>query len=164
MYDRSPSTISRELRRNAFQVCGKAEYGPFDAHHRATARRACDHRRRAEVNPELRELLACLPAFSAAESATGQPGFCIAGFRRPVDVVVLRIDLPRHLPAEISLSQALGAGAAPSLTIADGGVIIAVRTGKFIDDGRDSNKPMRSINERPFLMEDRSEPGHWEGT
>jgi IS30 family transposase len=41
---RAPSTISRELRRNTTAGHG---YRPFDAHQRATARRARHHRRRA---------------------------------------------------------------------------------------------------------------------
>ncbi len=47
---RAPSTISRELRRNA--PAGRG-YRPFDAHHRATARRARHHRRRIEINDHL---------------------------------------------------------------------------------------------------------------
>ena len=52
---RAPSTISRELRRNATKSRG---YRPFDAHRRATARRARNHRRRIEANGELRQLVA----------------------------------------------------------------------------------------------------------
>ena len=47
---RAPSTISRELRRNAKPDGG---YRPFDAHRRATALRARHHHRRLETNPEL---------------------------------------------------------------------------------------------------------------
>ncbi len=47
---RAPSTISRELRRNA--PAGRG-YQPFDAHRRATARRARHHRRRVDTNEEL---------------------------------------------------------------------------------------------------------------
>jgi transposase, IS30 family len=47
---RAPSTISRDLRRNA--VSG-GSYRPFEAHRRATARRARNHRRRIETCPEL---------------------------------------------------------------------------------------------------------------
>jgi transposase len=52
---RAPSTVSRELRRNATKSRG---YRPFDAHRRATARRARNHRRRIESNGELRQLVA----------------------------------------------------------------------------------------------------------
>jgi IS30 family transposase len=47
---RAPSTISRELRRNA--PAGRG-YQPFDAHRRATARRARHHRRRVDNNDHL---------------------------------------------------------------------------------------------------------------
>lgn len=51
---RSPSSISRELRRNARSAnC----YRPFEAHRRATARRACRHRRRIDANVELRGVI-----------------------------------------------------------------------------------------------------------
>jgi IS30 family transposase len=54
---RAPSTISRELRRNA--VTGRSGgYRPFDAHRRATARRARHHCRRVEKNPALARLVA----------------------------------------------------------------------------------------------------------
>ena len=47
---RAPSTISRELRRNA--VVGR-RHRPFDAHRRATARRARHHQRRVDINDQL---------------------------------------------------------------------------------------------------------------
>ena len=56
---RAPSTISRELRRNA---TGSGGYRPFEAHRRATARRARSHPRRIESNGELRQLVAELLA------------------------------------------------------------------------------------------------------
>src|SRR5215469_15330574 len=55
---RAPSTISRELRRNATA----SGYRPFEAHRRATTRRARSHRRRVESNHELRQLVAELLA------------------------------------------------------------------------------------------------------
>jgi transposase, IS30 family len=55
---RAPSTISRELRRNATGT----GYRPFEAHRRATARRARRHRRRIEASGELRQLVAELLA------------------------------------------------------------------------------------------------------
>ena len=56
---RAPSTISRELLRNGGSSRG---YRPFEAHRRATARRARHHRRRIETNHELRKLIAELLA------------------------------------------------------------------------------------------------------
>jgi len=55
---RAPSTVSRELRRNATT----GGYRPFEAHRRATARRARHHRRRVETSEELRRLVAELLA------------------------------------------------------------------------------------------------------
>lgn len=51
---RAPSTISRELRRDATPAKG---YRPFEAHRRATVRRARHHRRRVETNVELRSVI-----------------------------------------------------------------------------------------------------------
>ena len=55
---RAPSTISRELRRNATA----SGYRPFEAHRRATANRARNHRRRVETSADLRQLVAELLA------------------------------------------------------------------------------------------------------
>ena len=49
----APSTISRELRRNA---AGR-RYQPFEAHRRATARRARHHRRRIDISEQLSTLV-----------------------------------------------------------------------------------------------------------
>jgi IS30 family transposase len=51
---RAPSTISRELRRNA---ASDGQYRPFDAQHRATARRARHRPRRIETSPHLRRVV-----------------------------------------------------------------------------------------------------------
>ncbi len=56
---RAPSTISRELRRNATPAKG---YRPFEAHRRATVRRARHHRRRVDTNVELRRVISELLA------------------------------------------------------------------------------------------------------
>ena len=61
---RAPSTVSRELRRNA----AASGYRPFEAHRRATARRARHHRRRVETSEELRQLVAELLARRGARS------------------------------------------------------------------------------------------------
>ena len=66
---RAPSTISRDLRRNA--PAGRG-YQPFDAHRRATARRARHHRRRVDTNDQLGGV-GHRAAGSAVEPPTGQP-------------------------------------------------------------------------------------------
>jgi IS30 family transposase len=50
---RSPSTVSRELRRNG----RKGGYRPFEAQRKAVARRARHHRRRLETNSALRDFV-----------------------------------------------------------------------------------------------------------
>ncbi len=50
---RAPSTVSRELRRNA----SRGGYRPFEAHRHATLRRGREHRRRLDTNPVLRGLV-----------------------------------------------------------------------------------------------------------
>src|SRR5215212_7513143 len=52
---RAPSTVSRELRRNA---AGDGRYRPYDAHRRATARRTRNHRRRIDIIGKLRQVVA----------------------------------------------------------------------------------------------------------
>jgi transposase, IS30 family len=66
---RAPSTISRELSRNANPTKG---YRPFDAHRRATARRARHHRRRVDANVELR-LVIGEAVVAAVEPSADQP-------------------------------------------------------------------------------------------
>jgi IS30 family transposase len=51
---RAPSTISRELRRNA---SGSGGYRPFEAHRQATVRRARSRPRRIDASGELRRLV-----------------------------------------------------------------------------------------------------------
>ena len=51
---RAPSTISRELRRNA---TASQRYRPFEAHRCATARRARHHQRRVDTSPELGQVV-----------------------------------------------------------------------------------------------------------
>ena len=52
---RAPSTISREMLRNA---SGRRGYRPFEAHRMATARRGRCHRRRVEIDVQLRDRIA----------------------------------------------------------------------------------------------------------
>jgi transposase, IS30 family len=111
---RAPSTVSRELRRNATRSRG---YRPFDAHRHATARRARNHRRRIEINGELRQLVAELlaqrwsPQPDQSSLATEVP-------RAVGDVVVSREHLPGRLSGGIGTAAAISAGSAQSLPAA----------------------------------------------
>jgi IS30 family transposase len=155
---RAPSTISRELRRNA--VTGRG-YRPFDAHRCATVRRARSHRRRVEINGQLGEVIAEMldqrwspqqisrhlrsrfaddPSMwlchESIYQAVYQPN---SRFMRPT-----RLAPHRRSP---------------------------LRTGR---DHRRAHQrqqrrrprfqqPMLTIHDRPFPVDDRSEAGHWEG-
>lgn len=155
---RAPSTISRELRRNSI---GRGGYRPFEAHRRATARRARHHRRRLETNHELRDLVSEL----LAQRWSPQ-------------------QISRHLKARFPHE--------PSMRLCHESIYQAVyRPGSLLSrpsrlapqhrsplrTGRDHRRahqrverrrprfeqPMLTIHQRPFLPEDRSEAGHWEG-
>jgi transposase, IS30 family len=155
---RSPSTVSRELRRN-----GRADggYRPFDAHRHAVSRRARRHRRRLDTNPALRRLV----------------GELLAQRWSPQQIA-------RHLHAHYphdpsmrlcheSIYQAVYQPG--SRLIRPPKVVSAQRSP--LRTGRDHRRahqkpaqrrprfaqPMRSIHHRPFAPSDRTEPGHWEG-
>ena len=111
---RAPSTVSRELRRNATKSRG---YRPFDAHRRATARRARNHRRRVEANGELRQLVADL--FGATvEPTADQSSFAVEVLRAVGDVAVSREHLPGRLSAGIDTVAAIWAGSAQAFPAA----------------------------------------------
>ena len=155
---RAPSTISRELRRNASPAKG---YRPFEAQRRATARRARHHRRRVDTNGELRR-------------------------------VIVELLSQRWSPQQISrhLRQRFPDDAAMWLcpesiyqaVYQTGSVLmrpsrLAPQNRSPLRTGRDHRRahqrgdrrrprfeqPMRSIHQRPFPPDDRSEAGHWEG-
>jgi IS30 family transposase len=103
---RAPSTVSRELRRDA---AGRGSYRPFEAHRQATARRARRHRRRIEASDELAQMVGELLArrWSLAQISRhlyrqypGQPGMRLCHEKH----------LPGHLPARIIVVAAIPAG------------------------------------------------------
>jgi transposase, IS30 family len=155
---RSPSTISRELRRNGRTDGG---YRPFDAHRRAVARRARRHRRRIETNPQLRCLVGKLLGQRWSPQQISRhlrgryphdPGMrlCTESIYQAVSQPGSRLVRPTTVPSEHRSP---------------------LRTGR--DHRRAQHKltqrrprfaqPMLSIHHRPFDPSDRSQPGHWEG-
>jgi IS30 family transposase len=155
---RAPSTISRELRRNATPDKG---YRPFEAHRRATARRARHHRRRVDCNDALRGAIGELLAqrWSPQQISRhlrqrfpNQPGMWLC-----------------HESIYQALYQPGSALMRPSP--------LAPQHRSPLRSGRDHRRaqqrmdrrrprfeqPMRSIHERPFPPEDRGDAGHWEG-
>lgn len=155
---RSPSTISRELRRNTGRDGG---YRPFDAHRRATRRRAKPRPRRLETNLTLRTLVGELLAqrWSPAQIARH-----------------LRARFPGDRSMWLCHESIYQAVYEPGSTLVRPPVVAsmhrsALRTGREqrrAHQRRDRRRPrfeqpMLSIHDRPFAPEDRTEPGHWEG-
>lgn len=155
---RAPSTISRELRRNAIAQQG---YRPFDAHRKATARRARSHRRRIETNVELRELIGELL------KQRWSPQQISRELRRRFP------DDPTMRLCHESIYQAVYQ---PGSVLMRPSTLAPHRRSP-LRTGRDHRRaqqrgdrrrprfeqPMLSIHQRPFEPEDRTQAGHWEG-
>lgn len=153
---RSPSTISRELRRNGT----KRTYRPFDAHRRATVRRARHHHRRVDLQPELRAVIAEKLSHRWSPQQISRH---------------LRIHFPDdahmwlcHESIYQAVYQPLSGLLRPSP--------LAPQHRSPLRTGRDKRRaqqrgdrrrprfeqPMLTIHHRPFDPADRSEAGHWE--
>lgn len=155
---RAPSTISRELRRNATVRRG---YRPFDAHRRATARRARHHGRRIDTNLELRRLVIELLA------QRWSPQQISRHLRRKFP------DDPTMWLCHESIYQAVYQPASGLMRPSP----LAPRRRSPLRTGRDHRRahrrgeqrrprfeqPMLTIHDRPFPPDDRSQAGHWEG-
>ena len=155
---RSPSTISRELRRNGRTGGG---YRPFDAHRKAVARRARHHRRRLETNAVLRQVV----------------GELLAQRWSPQQIARhLRARYPHDLGMRLCHESIYQAVYQPGSRLVRPVKVPSaqrspLRTGR--DHRRAQQKgaqrrprfaqPMLSIHHRPFDPSDRGEPGHWEG-
>jgi IS30 family transposase len=147
----------RELRRNAAEGRG---YRPFEAHQRATARRARPNRRRVDADHELRALI--IEMLSQRWSpqqisrdlrrrSLGDPAMqlCHEGIYQAL-----------HQPG--SALAPVQAGPAPPLAAAHRARAAAGAPAGRAPPAR-SEQPMLSIHDRPFAPDDRSEPGNWEG-
>ncbi len=155
---RAPSTVSRELRRNA--TPGKG-YRPFEVHRRATARRARHHRRRVDTNLKLRQMI------SELLSQRWSPQQISRHLRKRF------VDDPAMWLCPESIYQAVYE---PGSTLMRPSPL-APQHRSPLRTGRDHRRaqqrtdrrrprfeqPMLSIHQRPFPPEDRSEAGHWEG-
>lgn len=156
---RTPSTISREIRRNCNPALGPSHpgyYRPFAAQKRAATRRARPRPRRIDQLPELREFIqARLDERWSPEQITG----------------ILRRDFPdrpdmRATPETIyrALYAQAGGGLWREL-------FRRLRTGRSIRKQRRQpdrrtprfSHPMVPISQRPAEAADRTVPGHWEG-
>jgi IS30 family transposase len=154
---RSPSTISRELRRNA----AASDYRPFEAHRRATARRARHHQRRLQASPGL------LQAVGELLAQRWSPQQISRHLRRKFP------GEPRMWLCHESIYQAVYQPGSPLQRPSP----LAPHRRSPLRTGRDhrrahqhaerrrprSGQPMLTIRQRPFQPQDRSQAGHWEG-
>ncbi len=152
--ERSPSTISRELRRN--QDPDKGQYRPFVAQRLAAQRRARPGRGKLIADPELR-------AFVAAQLAKRWSPEQISH--------ALRLQFPDQPERHLALETIYQAVYRPEL----GG--LHRKLPKALRTGRRRRKPhqhpqarrpgrlvdMTMIDARPADADDRATPGHWEG-
>ena len=155
---RAPSTISRELRRNA--ASGR-RYQPFDAHRRATARRGRHHGRRVDTNDHLSGVVIEL-----------------LGQRWSPQQISRHLRLrfaedPSMWLCHESIYQAVYQPNSRFLRPSR----LAPHRRSPLRTGRDHRRahqcqqrrrprfqqPMLTIHDRPFSAVDRSEAGHWEG-
>ncbi|WP_155859346.1 IS30 family transposase [Cellulomonas sp. KRMCY2] len=150
---RAPSTVSREIRRNA---CADGRYAPFAAHRAAAARRPRPKTAKLTVDGPLRAYLRGKLALRWSPEQ-----ICHA----------LVTDFPDDLEMRVShetIYQALYLQARGGLRRE---VAAALRTGRARRrPRRDPNTrtsrfvdPMVMISERPSEVADRAVPGHWEG-
>lgn len=150
---RSPSTISRELRRNSR---ANGLYQPFESHRAAAVRR---HR------PRLTKLAAHSQLLARVKELLVQrwsPAQISRALRREFP------DRPDwHLAAETIYQELYR----PKSLLLRRSAPMPLRTGRdhrrahtrFTRRRRRFAEPMLSVHERPFPPEDRSQPGHWEG-
>ncbi len=150
---RSPSTISRELRRNATQALG---YLPYSAHRMAAVRRERPKERKLERVGRLRQYV-------------GQ------GLRRRWSPEQISRRLVKDFPGDLEMR--VGTEAIYQAIYLHGRGALKREIVSAIRSGRVARKPRRdptqrsprfreamiSIVDRPAEVEDRAIPGHWEG-
>ncbi|MFF4583877.1 IS30 family transposase [Streptomyces sp. NPDC001389] len=151
---RSPSTVSREIRRNRHPVNG--QYRPFAAQARADDRRPRPKPRKISQNPELRA------AVQAGLDERWSPEQICQALRAQFP------DRPEMHVVHETVYQALYVQGRGELRRELAG---ALRTGRARrKPHRQAQQrrprfaePMVMISERPAEAEDRAVPGHWEG-
>jgi IS30 family transposase len=155
---RAPSTVSRELRRNA--PAGRG-YRPFDAHRRATARRARHHQRRVDVNDHLGAVVTELLGQRWSPQQISRH---------------LRLRYPDDPSMRLCHESIYRAVYQPNSRFLRPSRLAPHRRSP-LRTGRDHRRahqcqqrrrprfqqPMLTIHDRPFPPADRSEAGHWEG-
>nr|WP_229076854.1 IS30 family transposase [Actinoplanes sp. DH11] len=151
---RDPSTISRELRRNAHP--GSGDYRPHAAQARAEARRPRPKVSKIAANPELRQ------AVQDGLDLKWSPEQIVRRLRRDFP------DRPELHVTHETIYQALYVQGRGELRRE---LAKALRTGRTMRRSRRQAQQrtprmateMVMISERPAEVEDRAVPGHWEG-
>lgn len=155
---RSPSTISRELRRHDR---GDGIYRPFEAQRAAARKRARPRPARISSNPELYEVVASLLAQRWSPQQICRDLRARFPDQRGMWLSPETIYRAIYQPNSTLRRPSPGRPAARS----------PLRTGRDhrraqVRAGHRRRRfaaTMTSIHDRPFPPEDRSEPGHWEG-
>lgn len=151
---RSPSTISREVRRN--RHTGNGQYRPHAAQARADARRPRPKPRKISQNPELRA------AVQAGLDQRWSPEQICQALRRTFP------DRPEMHVVHETVYQALYVQGRGELRRELAGALRSGRARRRPHRQANSRQPrftdpMIMISERPAEAEDRAVPGHWEG-
>jgi IS30 family transposase len=150
---RSPSTVSRELRRNATTA---GQYHPFQAHRAAALRRRRPRQTKLATDPEL------LAWVKDALTQRWSPSQISRALRREFPdrldwhLSAETIYLELYRPKSLLLRRP---DPSPLRTRRDhrrAHMRLTRRRRRF-------SEPMLSVHQRPFPPEDRSQPGHWEG-
>jgi IS30 family transposase len=150
---RSPSTVSREIRRNRdFET---SRYRPFAAHRQAARRRERSRPGKLARNTELRHFVAeCLKVRWSPEQISGR---LVRAFPERPDMriapeTIYRAIYSRESGISLSLARSLRTGRTR-------------RKPRRRPDRRTSRQisGMRTIRERPSEAIGRTVPGHWEG-
>ena len=150
---RAPSTVSREIRRNA---CADGRYAPFGAHRAAAARRTRPKTAKLAVEGTLRTYvrdklaLRWSPEQICHALVTDFPDDPEMRVSHETIYQALYVQARGGLRREVA--AALRTGRARRLPRRDS----TARTSRFVD-------PMVMISERPAEVADRAVPGHWEG-
>lgn len=152
--ERSPATISREVRRNSDPNTGV--YHPHRAQQRAVARRARSREGKLQLIPELRDLVQqYLDQRWSPEQISS----------------VLREQFPDRPEMQLAPESIYQAVCHPERTGLERDVVRKLRTGRScrrrrrLADQRATRfvDPGTLVSQRPAEAEDRAVPGHWEG-
>ena len=185
---RSPSTISRELRRNAATRCGKLEYRASVAQWKAelvaqrpkTAKLVTNERLREYVQdrlsgavhaPDGREIGPQGPAWKGRNKPHRGDRRWVQGWSPEQISNRLRVDFPNDESIRISYEAIYQALYVESRGALKRELVACLRSGRALraPRARARRKPWAHvtpevmISERPAEVEDRAIPGHWEG-